>query len=251
MQRKSLLEKTFRTLPVLIIWTDQGVFRLPEGMMGLDSVILLLDEIYYNYQDDLAENGHLLQNSPPSNIGEFHRFTRREIWRIGSFVVFALNLGRTLERRYKELLDFAIKLQSDGGTLSDASIQTRRDEVKRYKYYRDKVFAHTAFGMPYRNDNLSMQATSLAYLDASIAGITPNGISMGGVSKIVGEQDPPEFENLTFLEMASDFGKYFLEWREMFSDLCNILQDSADDEIKQLIDGVVKITRWSDGDSAS
>jgi hypothetical protein len=251
MQRKSLLENTFGKLPVLVIWANRGVFRLPNGLMGVDSVILLLDEIGYNYQEDLAKNRHLLQSTPPPDIDKFYSYMRREIWRIGSFIVFALNLELTLERRYKELLDFAIKLQPDSGVLSSDLAQRRKAETKKYKYYRNKVFAHTAFGRPKPGDNLSIQSTSLAYLDATIGGITPNGISIGGLASIVGGKDPPEFESFTFPEMASEFSRHFLEWHEMFSNLCKVLQDSTDDQIKQHIDGVVKITRWVAGDSAS
>lgn len=218
-------------------------FAIPAGLGGFDGVIMLLDEICYNYQDDLAENRHLLQSFPPSSIDEFHRYQRREIWRVGSFIVFALNLERTLKRRYKDLLSFVRKLQPDVDALSNNLVHKRKMEIKKYKYYRDKVFAHTAFGMPRDEDNLSMQATSLSYLETMMGGITPDGIRIGGVSVVVGEQDPPKFEAFTFPEMVSDFGKHFLEWREMFSDLCNILQDSTDDEIKQHIGDVVKITR--------
>ena len=218
-------------------------FVIPAGLGWLDAVIMLLDEICYNHQDDLAENRHLLQSFPPPDIDELHRYQRREIWRIGSFIVFALNLELTLERRYNELLNFVMKLQPNVDALSDNQVHRREVEIRRYKYYRHKIFAHTAFGMPKPEDNLSMQATSLSYLDTMMGGITPDGIRIGGASVVVGEQGPPKFEAFTFPEMVSGLGRHFLEWREMFGDLCNILQDSTDDEIKQHIGGVVMITR--------
>ena len=246
MQSKSLLDKPFGTLPVLGIWANRVHFAIPAGLARLDAVILLLDEICYSYQDDLTENRHHLQSIRPPSIDEFRRYERREIWRIGSFIVFALNLDLTLKRRYKELLSFVRKLQPDVDALSDNLVQRQEGEIERYKYYRNKVFAHTAFGMPKAEDNLSMQATSLSYLETTLSGITPDGIRIGGMSVVVGEQDPPKFEAFTFPEMVSDFGRHFLEWREMFSDLCNILQDLTDDEIKQHIEGVVTITRSVD-----
>jgi hypothetical protein len=244
--KDSLLEKSFQSLPVVGIFTKQVVFALPSDLSGLDNTIAILDEIYYNCQDDLEKSQHLLQSPPPPpDMGEFSRFQRREIWRIGSFIVFALNLERTLVRRYKELLDFVEKLDPDADvvTLSNALLQRRKEEVKEYKYHRDKVFAHTAYGSPRDEDNLSMQATSLAYLEAIMGGITPDGIRFGAASVVVGGQDPPQFKSFTFPEMVADFSRHFLEWREMFSDLCDILQGSTDDEIKQHIEGVVRITR--------
>jgi len=243
MRRKSLLEKPFGTLPVLGIWTNRVHFVIPAGLAGLDAVILLLDEICYNYQDDLAENQHLLQNTPPPSIDEFRRYQRREIWRIGSFIVFALNLELTLKRRYEDLSNFARDLQPDVDALSDNLVQRREAEIRRYRYYRNKIFAHTAFGKPRDEDNLSMKATSLAYLDTIMGGITPDGLRIGGMSVVVGGQDPPKFEAFTFPEMVSDFGRHFLEWREMFGDICKILQGSTDDEVKQHIEGAVMITR--------
>ena len=140
MQRKSLLEKTFRTLPVLGVWTNRVHFAIPAGLGGFDAVIMLLDEICYNYQDDLAENRHLLQIFPPPSIDEFHRYQRREIWRVGSFIVFALNLERTLKRRYKDLLSFVRKLQPDVDALSSNLVHKRKVEIKKYKY-RDSVLS--------------------------------------------------------------------------------------------------------------
>ena len=67
---------------------------------------------------------------------------------------------------------------------------------------------------------------------------------------IVGEQDFSEFESFTFPEMISDFGRHFLEWREMYSNLCNIIQDSSDDKIKQHIEGVIEINRLVDDSGA-
>jgi len=107
------LDKPFATLPVRDVWTNSAHCLIPPGLLGLDGVILLLDEICYSYQDDLAENRHLLQSNPPPGIDEFHRYVRREKWRIGSFIVFALNLELTLKKRYKDLLNFVRKLQQD------------------------------------------------------------------------------------------------------------------------------------------
>ena len=240
MQRRSLLDRPFGTLPVLSVWAHPGHFLIPDGLGGLDGVILLLDEICYSYQDDLAENRHLLQSTPPPGIDEFPRYVRREKWRIGSFIVFAWNLEQTLKRRHKELLNFVRKLQPDFDAVSDDPVKRREAEIRGYKEVRHKIFAHTAFGAP-RNDNLSMQATSLMWLETIACRITPEGIGLGGMTVTVGEQDPPNFEPLTFPKMVSDFGRHFLEWRKMFGKLCSILRGSTDDEIKQAIGGEVNI----------
>ena len=253
MQRISLLDRRFGTLPLLSVWTNCARFLIPPGLDGLDAVILILDEIYYSYQDDLAENGPPFESFPPPHPDEYLRYQRREIWRIGSFIVFALNLELILKRRYKDLLNLVRELQQDSGALSDGLLQKRAKEIEGYKTYRDKIFAHTAFGKPYKEDNLSMQATSLMLFQASAGRITPEGVGIGGMSVTVGGQEPPNFEPLTFPKMVSDFGKHFLEWRKMFGKLCSILQASTDDEIKQAIGCEVQTIRRvgdADGDAS-
>jgi len=254
MRRTSLLENPFGTLPVISVWvkgTNPVVYTIPRGLSGLDQMILLLDEICHNYYDDIGENRYYLENMPPPNIDKFNRFQRRETWRVGSFIVFALNLELTLKKKYRNLLNFVLKLNPDVDSVANNLIEKRLEEVEKYKFYRDKVFAHTAFGAPRSDDNLSMQATSLAYLEGRISGITPNGIIFGGAVLGGDGQDRTKFERIKFLKMSSDFKAHFRKWHEMYSDLCTIVQNASDDEIKQHIDNVEMITRSVNDESAS
>jgi hypothetical protein len=234
---------TFGSLPVLGIWTTEVHFTIPSGLSAIDSVIALLDEIYRNYQDDIKMSQHLLQDFPPSDIEEFHAFRRREVWRIGSFVVFALNLEQILRQQYGNLRSFVERLHPNTNISFDEMIERRKGEIEGCKYYRDKIFAHTAFGAPRREDNRSMKATSLAYLAAQMTSVSPDGIALGGASVVVGEEEPPTFQRLDFPKMVSDFRHHLREWRRMYHDLCVILQDSADDDIRECIGDAVEIRR--------
>ncbi len=248
MEVKSLLEKTFSSLPVLRIYTKDIFFLIPPGLAEFDLNIALLDEICYHYQDDLEKNHHLLEIFPPPDINEFDRFKIRETWRIGSFIVFALNIELTLKRRFEELLSLMGKFDPVLPNLYNNRVQERQQEIKKYKFYRNKIFAHTAFGDPKPKDNLSMQATSLAYFNGTIVGITQEGIRLGGMSVNVEEQLPPKFDSFTFPEMKSDFSKHFLDWYEMYRSICAILQKLTDEEIKRYFEGVVMIRRLANAD---
>jgi hypothetical protein len=247
MREESFFGESFGSLPVLRIWinnrNERSSFPIPAGLGGIDNVIMILGEICRNYYEDFGQCEHLFQDFPPSDPEEFFRYHKRAVWRIGSFIVFALNLELTLEQRYEDLLDFARKLQPNFVAPSDMLVSRRKEEIRKYKYYRNKIFAHTAFGSPRPEDNLSMKATSLMYFEARSCGITPEGISIGGMSVTAPGLESPQFSPLTFRGMVSEFGEHLMRWYEMFGGLCAILQSATDDEISQYIEGMVKITR--------
>jgi hypothetical protein len=243
-KRSSLLREPFSILPVVVVWGGGVVYRIPADLDGLDACIQLLDEICWHYQDDIAANSHLLTGVPRTETDHFMfiRFQRREIWRIGSFILFALNLELTLRRRYGDLLDFVGKLDPAVKGSVKRLLEARQSEIEDYKHYRDKVFAHTAYGQP-RQDNPSMQATSLSYLEAIGGGITPQGIRVGAMSVVVGKHDPPRFKSFTFPEMAAQFAAHYDHWWEMFRDPCTVLEKSSDEDLKPHFPQVDAITR--------
>lgn len=243
MSKKSLVEETFSSLPVLGIYKRDDFWLIPSGLAEFDTNISLLNEIYHHYQDDFIKNRHLLKNFPPPNVNEFNKYKLREIWRIGSFIVFALNIELILMKNYKELIRLMEEFESALVIQHDERILKRQQEIKKYKYYRNKIFAHPVYGCPKIEDNLSMQYTSLDYFNATMVGITQDGIRIGGTSRTVEGQKPPKFEIFTFSEMVSDFSKHFLEWRKMYQEICVILQKIKDEEIKCHINGVVRIRR--------
>src|SRR4030067_2445741 len=242
MTKKSLLDKTFCSLPVLCIYQKDSFVLIPSGLTEFDTNITLLNEIFYHYHDDFARNRYLFEHFPPSALDEFNSFKIREIWRIGSFIVFALNIEQILKRRFEESMKFVSKFDPASANPYSNLVQNRQNEIDKYKYYRDKIFAHTAYGNSKKKDNLSMQATSSAYFNGTFLGISSDGIRLGGFS-VVRDQAPPTFESFTFLEMASDFSKHFQEWYKMYHDICTILQNLTDEQIKPHIKGLVMIRR--------
>jgi hypothetical protein len=239
---RSLIDKKFSKLPIIAIWGNGLVYRIPDNLSGFDSSIELLDEIVYSYQDDIKNNKHLLIEFPPKDITGFDRFRKRELWRIGSFIIFSLNLELTFKKRFNALLEFITNFEPNIISFQGSKLIERSEELKVYRYYRNKLFAHTAFGYP-EGDSISTQATSITYFENIPCGITPEGIIIGGITVTTGEQDSTQFQQITFNKMASDFKNHFSEWHKMFDDLCEKFKYVTDEKLKEVLGSVDKITR--------
>ena len=102
-----MLEYSFRSLPCLVLYLrrDSQNFRMTipsiDILFSIDSILKILLEIYYSYKSDIEMNKKLIEKFPPFEVDQskLDSFIAREIWRIGSFIVFALNLTDILKKR--------------------------------------------------------------------------------------------------------------------------------------------------------
>lgn len=259
MTDKDLPEYSFHPLPFLRITTDQGSQTFPDisvvnALHHIDSAKSLLDEICLDYESDIKENRPLLEAWPSVKIRPFESFLRREIWRTGSYILFALNLKGVLDQLYKRVTNL-VKEVKPGGVIPDTEtlLSKRKEEIEIYRNWRNKVFAHTAFGDPIieerakrwgkgkEPDSLTMQYTSLAYLSGLLhSSVTPEGVVFGsgaiGYSEVVAGEAEFVIETLPdikFAQIVLDFDIHFYRWYEMYRGLFNRICALSDDEIRK------------------
>ncbi|OAQ20035.1 hypothetical protein [Thermosulfurimonas dismutans] len=233
-----MLEYSFRSLPYLVLSLRRNsqnyIMTIPsiDILSSIDSILRILLEIYNSYKSDIKMNKKLIEKFPAIGVKEskLESFIAREIWRIGSFIVFALNLTDILKKEYKNMHD------KIGDEVNKKILKQREDAIKKYRRYRHKIFAHTAFASPKKKeDNCSMQVTSLKYFCGHLIGFTQQGIMLGGAKVVIGNEDCPNFEQLTFDKMVTDFHKYFGEWYEIYYNRCVELLDYSEEDIKTRI----------------
>ena len=148
-----------------------------------------------------------------------------------------------MEKEYEALYDIAIKLGALGLSSKDALIKPRKDEIKKFKKYRDKIFAHTAFGRPKPEDNQSMQATSLLYFSGDLISISKNGIAFGGAYVQSGKENVPAFEFINHTVIVLEFDDHFKKWHEMYVDLVNKIKSISDSNFENTFGKINSIVR--------
>ena len=137
-------------------------FFVPNSyvLWTIDKILELLEEIVKAQQMDLNSNKDLLQNVPqltPQEYMCFEVFKLRGLWRIGSFIIFALNLEGILIQEYKKLMTIHSHLGFQSEIYHKNLLHQRKAEIEKYRLYRNKIFAHTAFGSLQKNDNDAMK----------------------------------------------------------------------------------------------
>jgi len=233
-----MIELSFQSLKRLLIWSNKGVFSIPNGqhLLEIDGIVSLLNEIDEHYKIDIDKNKTILISSHlhcQNALDSFNGFKARELWRIGSYIIFSLNLEGVLKRVYKETFDVMNEVEPGNSVEYKKLIEERKGEIKHLKYYRNKIFAHPAFGSPRKENNLSMQRTSLAYFSGSFVSKTSEGIQLGGGAVVVGGQDAPHFEQLTFKSLVKNFDTHIQNWYEMYKYLTKTLCAVNDKHVKE------------------
>lgn len=241
-----MLELSFRKVGSLTLYTkDKYCVSIPSRytLMAVDSVLAILKEILNNYDKDHLENKEIINEFPPKDEDAFKSFSRREVWRIGSFIVFALNLKGILKKEYKTLYDIAIKTRVSGLPGEEALVKQREDEVQKFIKYRNKIFAHTAFGSPRPKDNQSMMETSLLYFSGDLISISKSGIGFGGAGVKSGSDNTPVFESIDHTVVVLEFDEHFKKWHEMYVNLVNKIKSVPDSNLEKIFGQINLIVR--------
>ncbi|MFZ3116034.1 MAG: hypothetical protein WA121_10585 [Syntrophales bacterium] len=241
-----MFDLSFRKVGSLTIYTkDSKRISIPDlnTLMAIDSVLGILKEILKNYDKDYLENKEIIDEFPIKDQATFNLFSRREVWRIGSFILFALNLKNILKEEYEKLYDIATKVGASRLPPKEDLVKRRKNEVQKFIKYRNKIFAHTAFGSPKPEDNQSMRMTSLLYFAGDLISISKSGIGFGGICVKIGSENTPEFESIDHTVVVLEFEEHFLKWHAMFSDLVDTIKPVSDSNFEKIFGQVNHIVK--------
>jgi len=179
--------------PINLTWSipDQ------DEISAVHNWLSLLNEIEKQREVDLQRHKDIFAAS----VFEMPRdFQLRDIWRIGSYVVFACTLDACLRDLFRRLVEIHLKV------IGNPSRTSAPAPIEAIRLWRNKVFGHSAWherekqrkGKPIENS--TTLTTSLTML--SIRGMTPRGVRLGAATYgLEGEQPSHPFEAIDFDEL--------------------------------------------------
>lgn len=215
---------------------NNWILSIPDRnlLSSIDSLIAILKEIENSHLQDRKAHESLLQKWPQLDTESFFSYARRELWRIGSYILFGLNTKGVVEKIGKEMETQCVNMLGKCSPHSrEIKIQTK--SIGTYKTYRDKIFAHASYWDP-KKDNLSTQHTTLIIISGMTIGKnTANEITLGGISKTIGNNNSVAFQSITFKETVADFAQHFRSWHKHLEQIALEINNAEDSAIERYL----------------
>lgn len=209
--------------------------------MGLGAVIggiKVLDYLYIEEKRDY-ERSEYTKIRHPADVSAFETLRNlktRFMSRITSYIITICTIDGILKRSYDHFLSCLEQMGYNHMIPDDRGeelLRHRNEEIKDYLFYRNKVFAHTAFGYPSKADSRSLQYSSLYYFSGNLLYLKDEWLALGGGSIIVDkEESSPE---LSIVRGYYDLRHHYSLWEDMFTD---ILEDIPHEELEGKTDRI-------------
>lgn len=195
----------------------------PMGFKAIKRGAQMLDYIYSEEEADYRESEYTRERFLTGKVSlkEFDELKIRFLTRMTSYIIIVCTLDGILNRSYLHFADTLNQLgyhmnqlpTDNGKTL----LNQRKTEIENYRFYRHKVFAHTAFDSPRKDDSLSLQLSSLEYFSGNLSFIKEDYLALGGGSVIVDKEiEPPE---LSIVKGHEHLRVHYSLWEHMFTDV--------------------------------
>lgn len=124
-------------------------------------------------------------------------------------------------------------------------LSERKKEVKDFVWWRNKVFAHSAFSHPKfkgGQDNISTQLTSLDYFSGGCLCYGKKSFKIGGaVINAVGLEESKNFPVIDIAENHSKIMEHFEKWENMFMEILMELKKTGEEDIKKRNKSIKKV----------
>jgi hypothetical protein len=207
---------------------ERGRVLLPQNQLLIKQGLDLVDFIYKKEEDRIY----------PEKFDWFDDNDLRMDFQINvlAYVLLVCELERIVSKDYK---DTCKKLELMGFSAFDDTlrIEKRRVEIKKFKLWRDKVFAHTSYTNPRdkkvrKEDNISTQLTSLHFLLGGVLSFSEEGyFQLGGYAINAGED---EFIPFPIIDIRGDHQgiiDHYNAWEEMFVEIVNRFKEKKKEEV--------------------
>lgn len=236
----------------------------------IDAVLDLLCEIDQAHQQDLEANADWLPDRWMTSTETIHglrqagsrlsRFKAREVWRIGSYIMFWCSLEDIVEHEYRALLDLlewmAPQARAALEAESSIAVASRCKEVEPVREYRNKIFAHTAYAKPLIRekrvlDSSVTQLTSLVYFTGSDYLISKAGLALGGTTVVPDaygiaphfHSGPQRFAAVILGELTEKAVEHFVAWWSMYKAVLDALQGIPDVDVRAACPAIERVVR--------
>lgn len=222
-----------------IVKKESGIIAtFPMGLGAVIGGIKVLDHLFIEEKEDY-ERSEYTKIRLPADVPAFETLQSlktRFMSRITSYIITICTIDGILKRSYTHFLSCLEQMGYNHMIPDDRGkelLRCREEEIKDHRFYRDKVFAHTAFGYPRKADSRSLQHSSLYYFSGNLLYLKDECLALGGGSIIVDKEErPPE---LSIIRGYYDLRHHYSLWEDMFTD---ILEDIPHEELEREIDRI-------------
>ena len=221
--------------------------HVPEHAPDIDRAIGVLNEVEVSHSEQWSKG--LIGTR--MDMGGHQGLTYREVWRIGSYIVFACTLEGILTMEYAESCK---TLHAFSPVIGDAlrakhrdALKTRAAEVADITLVRHKVFAHTSFGSPKHRgqvDSASTQLTSLLYFTGNGTRLHEDGLELGTMAVHVNGEHPPRLPGFRMSTLTGAVDAHLKGWHGMYADLSEALHSVPLSDIKA-VEPWVEQVHWT------
>jgi hypothetical protein len=226
---------------------DHRLCHIPSNLRVINSAVRVLNEIEKSWNMDIEQGMLRFGAGDPKDPNPVDSFSVREVWRIGSYIVFACTLELVLLKDFRDLLARLKSLSvHEYHTIKDCTDQqltARRAETADVFEIRNKVFGHTSFGSP-QQDSRSLQLTSLEYLTGNGVFWGPDGLTLGALTIGVEGQEVPYLPQMSMARLTSLMGPHLNGWLEMYRIVMGAMFAISDDHIKEKWKWVERVGRF-------
>ena len=216
---------------------NKGSIWVPQHSLEIERALDILDYIF-------KEEQKFFSSGLKKNIADDILWTGFQV-RMTAYISIICSLDRIIEKNYKIFLDQIKSIKFDEilpkEKITKNNIEKRKNEIESFRFWRNKVFAHTAFAQP-EGDNFSTQATSLAYFGGTIkCGYKDGFFEIGGCGICVGGNNPEIFPIVSIMRDHKKIRKHFEEWENIFLDVLLKLRLQGKVEIKKRNPNIAEI----------
>jgi len=222
-----------------IVKEESGLIAtFPMGLGAVISGTKVLDHLYIEEKEDYERSEYTKIRLPAdvSAVETLQSLKTRFMARITSYIITICTIDGILKRSYTHFLsclkqmDYNHMIPDDQGK---ELLRRRKEEIKDHLFYRNKVFAHTAFSYPAKADSRSLQHSSLYYFSGNLFYLKDKYLALGGGSVIVDKEEiPPE---LSIIRGYCDIRHHYSLWEDMFTD---ILENIPREELERKIERI-------------
>lgn len=235
-----MIDLSFNKLPkigLLYAHEDaQNCLAFFPGYMGeIDSTIEVLNAIEAAHRDDLAANPWWVERKDVPLVA-YKAYRPRDVWRVGSYVMFATTLEGVIAKRYAWLLDMLgahdVAWRTQQEALHVQALAARADEMKPLRAVRNKVYAHTAWVAPRKDDPPEVQTASVQYFAGQGACMTADGLRFGGFYLGEDGEHSHKLPAMSMKWLLEEYPRHLAGWHEMFREASERVCEIPDATLK-------------------
>jgi len=188
--------------------------------------------------------------------------------RINAYTNILCSLEKIIAKTYKETRDY-IKILGYKNILQKDKTTERNKEIEHFLFWRNKVFAHTAYTNPNKYfynsksikrlglckkcagklkeeskegiENVSTQLTSLAYFGGTAYSCGKKSFQIGGYSKQQGKIEAISFPVIDIADNHLKIVRHFEMWEKMFVEILNGFKNIKREDIIKNNKHILKI----------